>query len=499
MKKVFASILAALFTFAACSDEEITPDQEGKEDQEQTEEPGGEEPGGEEPGGEEPGETPGENPGEDPGTTPPPATFEWPNDPTAFDYELDLNESRKAEYNADELATQGISNPGNRTLTSAVTTDGVTYGGPGISFYGNRMTIDQVKKGFFSEEYPDVIPSRCYQSFKINRPGSVTFFQSIGTAADASGLRVPTFCMAVVTTVNGVTSAKIVDEVTPEELTAERPGNPNAAEYQKYHVTLTVTEADLAGITEAATVYIYHKNPKVNSLLVHYYQLTWKSGAETNASQRKPKILLAGDSIVREYKENEAPQAGWGQYLAAALGGNVKVKNHAVGGESTKSFKESGKWNGLIEETLSGDVVLIWFMHNDKGSSKDGYRTDAATTYRDYLKEYISDVRGKGAVPVLITSILPRQFENGQPRRSLGDFPDAMRAVAQETETLLIDCEQWSYDWLAGLGETGSEQYYVVDKRDPEKIDNTHITHSGAEIVAKFIADELVRLGVWTR
>lgn len=494
MKKVFASILAALFTFAACSDEEIIPDQEGKEDQEQTEEPGGEEPGGE-----EPGETPGEDPGEDPGTTPPPTVFEWPNDPTAFDYELDLNESRKAEYNADELATQGISNPGNRTLTSAVTTDGVTYGGPGISFYGNRMTIDQVKKGFFSEEYPDVIPSRCYQSFKINRPGSVTFFQSIGTAADASGLRVPTFCMAVVTTVNGVTSAKIVDEVTPEELTAERPGNPNAAEFQKYHVTLTVTEADMAGITEAATVYIYHKNPKVNSLLVHYYQLTWKSGAETNASQRKPKILLAGDSIVREYKENEAPQAGWGQYLAAALGGNVKVKNHAVGGESTKSFKESGKWNGLIEETLSGDVVLIWFMHNDKGSSKDGYRTDAATTYRDYLKEYISDVRGKGAVPVLITSILPRQFENGQPRRSLGDFPDAMRAVAQETETLLIDCEQWSYDWLAGLGETGSEQYYVVDKRDPEKIDNTHITHSGAEIVAKFIADELVRLGVWIR
>lgn len=498
MKKVFASILAALFTFAACSDEEITPDQEGKEDQEQTEEPGGEEPGGEEPG-ETPGENPGENPGEDPGTTPPPATFEWPNDPTAFDYELDLNESRKAEYKADELAAQGISNPGNRTLTSAVTTDGVTYGGPGISYYGNRMTIDQVKKGFFSEEYPDVIPSRCYQSFKINRPGSVTFFQSIGTAADASGLRVPTFCMAVVTTVNGVTSAKIVNEVTPEELTAERPGNPNAAEFQKYHVTLTVTEADLAGITEAATVYIYHKNPKVNSLLVHYYQLTWKSGAETNASQRKPKILLAGDSIVREYKENEAPQAGWGQYLAAALGGNVKVKNHAVGGESTKSFKESGKWNGLIEETLSGDVVLIWFMHNDKGSSKDGYRTDAATTYRDYLKEYISDVRGKGAVPVLITSILPRQFENGQPRRSLGDFPDAMRAVAQETETLLIDCEQWSYDWLAGLGETGSEQYYVVDKRDPEKIDNTHITHSGAEIVAKFIADELVRFGVWTK
>ena len=488
MKKVFASALIALFAFVACNGEDLPPVDNG--DQNQTETPGGEDPG------EEPGEDPGEEPG---GGQEPPVVFEWPNDPTAFDYELDLNESRKAQYIEAELATQGVNNSDKRALTSAVTTDGVTYGGPSVTYYGNRMTIDQVKTTHYSETYPNIIPSERYQSFKINRPGSVTFFQSIGTAADAGVLRVPTFYLAVVTTVNGVTSAKIVDEVTPDELTAERPGNPNAAEFQKYHVTLTVTEADLAGITEAATVYIYHKNPKVNTLAVHYYQFTWKSGAETNASQRKPKILLAGDSIVREYKENEAPQAGWGQYLAAALGGNVKVKNHAVGGESTKSFKESGKWNGLIEETLSGDVVLIWFMHNDKGSSKEGYQTNAATTYRDYLKEYISDVRGKGAVPVLVTSILPRQFENGQPRRSLGDFPDAMRAVAQETETLLIDCEQWSYDWLAGLGETDSEQYYVVDKRDPEKIDNTHITHSGAEIVAKYIADELVRLGVWTK
>ena len=487
MKKVFASALIALFAFVACNGEDLPPVDNG--DQNQTETPGGEDPG------EEPGEDPGEEPG---GGQEPPAVFEWPNDPEAFDYELDLNESRKAQYIEAELATQGVNNSDKRALTSAVTTDGVTYGGPSVTYYGNRMTIDQVKTTHYSEDYPDVIPSERYQSFKINRPGSVTFFQSIGTAADAGVLRVPTFRMAVVTTVNGVTSAKIVDEVTPDELTAERPGNPNAAEYQKYHVTLTVTEADLAGITEAATVYIYHKNPKVNTLLVHYYQLTWKSGTETNVSQRKPKFLLAGDSLVTEYGESSAPQTGWGQCLSEALGGGVQVSNHAIGGESTKSFIDSGKWNGLITSTLREDIVMIQFMHNDQ-KTDEAHATDPATTYRENLKKFISDVRDRGAKPVLVTSVLRRQFKNGNVVRNLGDYPAAMRAVAAETDTPLIDCEQWSYEWLTGLGETGSEPYYVTNKRNPEQNDNTHFTKAGAEIVADFIADEIVRLGIWTK
>ena len=485
MKKVFASILVALFTFAACSEEELPP--VNQEDQEQTEEPGGDNHGGEEPG---------ENPGEDPGTTPPPATFEWPNDPTAFDYEIDINESRRAEYVKADLEAAGVTSK--TTLSGAVTIGGITYCGPGATFYGNRMTIDQVRKTYWSEDYPDIIPGRCYQSFKINRPGSVSFFQSIGTAADNGVLRVPTYYMAVVTTVNGVTSAKIVDEVTPEEVTDVRPGNAFADDYLKYFVTLTVTEEDLAGISEAATVYIYHKNSKFNTLLVHYYPLTWTSGVETNASQRKPKILLAGDSLVREYNESEAPQTGWGQCLGAYLGEDVKIKNYAVGGQSSKSFIETGKWGEMLATVLRNDVVLIQFMHNDT-KSDEAYKTDPATTYRDYLKIYINDTREKGGVPVLVTSLLRRQFQNGQPTRNLGDFPPAMRAVAQETETPLIDVEQWSYEWLSGLGEEGSEKYYVTNKRDPEANDNVHVTREGAELVAKFIADELVRLGVWTK
>ena len=66
MKKVFASALIALVAFVACNGEDLPPVDQG--DQNQTETPGGEEPG--------------ENPG---GEQEPPAVFEWPNDPAAFD------------------------------------------------------------------------------------------------------------------------------------------------------------------------------------------------------------------------------------------------------------------------------------------------------------------------------------------------------------------------------------------------------------------------------
>ena len=481
MKKVFASALIALVAFVACNGEDLPPVDQG--DQNQTETPGG--------------ENPGENPG---GEQEPPAVFEWPNDPAAFDYGLDNGKSRRAGYlTAAERDAVGIIS--NKKTTEPATLDDITYG-TGAFFQGNRMAISKVNVEW-SEDYPDVIPSQNYQSFKINRPGTVSFFQSLGSGID----RIPTYYMAVVTTINGVTSAKIVDSFRPEatgvidgKQTSGRPNTPYADDtFKDYIVTLAVSEDDLKGISEAATVYIYHRFTTGNTCDVLYYPLGWTANGEGSSSaQRKGKFLLAGDSLVTEYGESSAPQTGWGQCLSEALGGGVQVNNHAVGGESTKSFIDSGKWNGLISSTLAGDIVMIQFMHNDQ-KTDEAHATDHATTYRENLKKFIKEVKERGATPVLVTSVLRRQFKNGVLVRNLGNFPDAMRAVAAETNVSLIDCEQWSYEWLTGLGEGGSEPYYVTNKRDPEKNDNTHFTKEGAEIVAKFIADEIVRLGIWTK
>ncbi len=212
----------------------------------------------------------------------------------------------------------------------------------------------------------------------------------------------------------------------------------------------------------------------------------------------KPKILLAGDSLVTEYPESAAPQTGWGQCLAQALGGKVQVRNHAIGGESTKSFIDKGKWDAVLAETGPGDIVLIQFMHNDQKKESAARYADSATTYKDNLNKFISEVREKGGVPVLVTSVMRRFFHSdGRPRRSLGDYPAAMREVAAATGTPLIDCEQWSYERLSQLGPEGSAPYYVMDKRNPEAMDNTHLTREGATIVAQKIAQDLRDMGIW--
>lgn len=492
MKKVVASILIAFFAFAACNGEDLPPADQG--DKEQTETPGGEDSGG------NPEEEPGEAPGDGTGTTEPEGPFVWPEDPTAFDYGLDNGNSRRAEYlTKEEREAAGVVN--NQKTTDPATLDGITYG-PGAVYQGNRMNYNKVNNEW-SEDYPNVIPSANYQSFKINRPGSVSFFQSLVSGID----RIPTYYMAVVTTVNGVKSAKIVDSYVPLETevidgkeSSGRPGNPYADDtFKEYVITLTVAEEDLKGITEAATVYIYHRFTTGNTCAVLYYPLAWTANGDGSSTvQRKGKFLLAGDSLVTQYGESSAPQTGWGQCLSDALGG-VQVSNHAIGGESTKSFIDSGKWDGLINATLRGDIVMIQFMHNDQKSAET-HATDPATTYKDNLRKFIKDTRDRGATPVLVTSVLRRYFHsNGDPQRSLGDYPAAMRAVAAETDTPLIDCEQWSYEWLKELGPEGSIPYYIIDKRDPTANDNSHLTKEGAEIVANFIADEIIRLGIWSK
>ena len=215
------------------------------------------------------------------------------------------------------------------------------------------------------------------------------------------------------------------------------------------------------------------------------------------SSRRKPKILLAGDSAVAEYGEVSAPQQGWGQRLSEALGGEVQVCNYAIGGESSKSFIDSGKWNRLCENIRRGDIVIVQFMGNDQ-KQDEAHKTDPNTTYKQNLVKFIDDIRSKGGVPVLMTSVLRRQFTSeGILRRNMGAFPKAMREIAEETGTNLIDGEEWSYNWLTELGEAGAEPYYIVYKRGATKPDNTHFTKEGAEIVAKFIAGELIRLGIW--
>ena len=93
----------------------------------------------------------------------------WPSDADALDAGLDFGETREIKFSSEEFAKFGI-NKEARDITAPVTIDGFTFGGPGLAYYDNRITTHKVNKQW-SAEYPDVIPSQCYFSFKTTVPG----------------------------------------------------------------------------------------------------------------------------------------------------------------------------------------------------------------------------------------------------------------------------------------------------------------------------------------
>ena len=413
----------------------------------------------------------------------------WPTDSTAFDYGMSIGSSKVADMTGFEAAGIPHSTAIPASMGYQVTLDKITYCGNETKFWNTPRIVTNRAKAF--EKVGGVnIPTATTQHFffKINKPGTLSFFPRYSNNPTET-----VFVVALVTTTEYGVNGKYLFAGTP----ATKSSSEADKNKPECRISVDVTEEDLNGITEAATVYVFHKDV---SETLSYYPITWTSKViSSSEAQFTGKFLLAGDSQVTEYTADAYPQTGWGQCLAAALGGDVQIRNHAIGGESTKSFIDSGKWANLMNETVRGDVVMIYFMGNDQ-KTDEAHATDPATTYRDNLRKFLSDVRAKGAVPVLVTSVLRRMFHsNGLPQRNMGEYPDAMRAVANETNTLLIDCEEWSYNWLSGLGFDGAEPYYVTNKRNPEAMDNSHFTDKGAEIVAEFIASELVRLGVWTK
>src|SRR4051812_12597805 len=121
-------------------------------------------------------------------------------------------------------------------------------------------------------------------------------------------------------------------------------------------------------------------------------------------AQERPsvRIVLVGDSTVND-------EGGWGPGFRAAFGAEVAITNLAKNGRSSKSFRDEGLWAPAL--TAKADYILIQFGHNDVPGKGADRETDAATTYRANLARYIDEARAAGAKPVLVTSIVRRNFD----------------------------------------------------------------------------------------
>ena len=210
-------------------------------------------------------------------------------------------------------------------------------------------------------------------------------------------------------------------------------------------------------------------------------------------------IFTIGDStMANKPLENDNLERGWGQVLGSFFDTcHVTVSNHALNGRSSKSFFDEGHWQPVYDNIQPGDYVFIQFGHNDEKPKADRH-TDPGSTYDAQLKFYIDQTREKGGIPVLLTSIVRRKFgEDGLLTPTHGDYPQAVRNVAEETGVILIDHNVLSKSLVEQMGPEDSKQLFMwvekgTNKAAPDgKQDDTHLKELGALKIAGLAVDEI--------
>ena len=214
-----------------------------------------------------------------------------------------------------------------------------------------------------------------------------------------------------------------------------------------------------------------------------------------------PTLFLAGDSTMADKPDLALPERGWGQLFREFVRPPLRLENRAVNGRSTKSFRDLGHWDALLESLAPGDWVVIQFGHNDGKVSDPSRFTDPGGEYRTNLQRYIRETRALGGYPILATSVVRRRFDDNQTFYDThGEYPRVVREVAAEEGVPLLEMEDVTRDLLRRFGPEESRSLFLhfepgEHPQLPDGLhDDTHFSELGARIVAELAAREMVRV-----
>lgn len=211
-------------------------------------------------------------------------------------------------------------------------------------------------------------------------------------------------------------------------------------------------------------------------------------------------LFLAGDSTMAIFEADRYPQMGWGQTLSYYFTDEIIVRNYAASGRSTKSFITEGRWAAIEQEFQRGDYVLIQFGHNDQKRDEER-ATKPFTSYQDNLRFFIRRARVFGVIPILLTSIARRHFdEKGHLEATHGDYPQAVRELAETEGVDCIDMLTLTREALQAQGAERSKKWFM--RLEPGEYpaypdgqeDDTHLHERGAHQHCRIFVKELIRL-----
>lgn len=244
-----------------------------------------------------------------------------------------------------------------------------------------------------------------------------------------------------------------------------------------------------------------------------YLELTDEPIAETYmepVTPTKPEthntmVYIAGDSTVQTYRANYAPQQGWGAYLKEYLSEDVTVVNNAIAGRSSKSFYDNGRLDTILESMKEGDYLLVQFGINDSAyNNEERYAPTCGSvpgiegSFEYYIAKYIEGAKAKGGNPILVTTVLGLKAYNnstGQFEGSYSNYCDAMKQLASYYNIPCVDLNALMVDHYNSIGYDTAYTYHLIST-ELSDTDMTHFTETGANAVAKLVADELNRQNI---
>ena len=201
-------------------------------------------------------------------------------------------------------------------------------------------------------------------------------------------------------------------------------------------------------------------------------------------------VFLCGNSTVVD--QEEEPWASWGQMITRWFGPQVAIANYAESGLSCTTFLAQLRLDKILSQLKKGDYVIVEFGHNDEKEKKAG--DGAWYSYSRNLKIFADRVRAAGGNIIFCTPTARRSFDaEGHIINTHGDYPEAMKAVAQREQVPLIDLTQMSTTFYEALGVEGSKKALVhypantFANQDKPLADNTHFNPYGAWEVAKMV------------
>ena len=216
---------------------------------------------------------------------------------------------------------------------------------------------------------------------------------------------------------------------------------------------------------------------------------------EITPNTKTTTIFLSGNSTVVD--QDREPWASWGQMIPSFFEAkNICIANYAESGETLSSFKSARRLQKILSLMKAGDYLFIEFGHNDMKQKGEGI--GPFTSYKRDLKFFISEVRKKGGIPVLVTSMNRRTFDStGHITNSLGDYPEAVRQTSKEENVPLVDLNAMSKIMYEAWGPEKSIKAFVhypantFPNQEKKLEDNTHFNTYGAYEICRCIVQSI--------